>query len=133
MRNNAEHYEQARVVSWAKINETIYPELFLLYAIPNAGKRTPRQGAWLKAEGLKAGVPDICLPVARGKYHSIYIEQKVDDGRLQPQQKTWLKKLADQGNYTCASWSSEETIKILKAYLALTPESSFDTDPIQTQ
>lgn len=58
-----------------------HPELQLLYHVPNEGKRTWRTGARLKSEGLKPGVPDLCLPVARGKYHGLYVELKRRDQR----------------------------------------------------
>ena len=33
-------------------------------------------GGRLRAEGLKSGVPDLCLPSAHGEYHGLYIEMK---------------------------------------------------------
>ena len=48
--------------------------------------------------GVRAGVPDVCLPVPRGKYHGLYIEMKrADGGRLRPDQEGWLEALREQG------------------------------------
>lgn len=44
---------------WADFALTQYPELELLYHIPNEGKRSKVTGGRLKALGLKSGVPDL--------------------------------------------------------------------------
>ena len=72
--------EQRNIFEWAGLMRRAHPELQLLYHVPNEGKRTWRTGARLKSEGLKPGVPDICLPVARGKYHGLYVELKLVAG-----------------------------------------------------
>lgn len=48
-------------------------------------------GGRLRAEGLKSGVPDLCLPSAHGQYHGLYIEMKRTQGsKTTPEQKEWL-------------------------------------------
>ena len=69
-----EAQEQRALFQWAGLAEQQYPELKLLHHIPNGGKRDARTAANLKKEGVKAGVPDMCLPVARGQYHGLYKE-----------------------------------------------------------
>ncbi len=76
MQNKTELTEQQAVMEWAEYQTGRYPELKLLYHIPNEGKRSVVNGANLKKAGLKKGVPDLCLPVAKGNYHSLYIEMK---------------------------------------------------------
>lgn len=39
-------------------------------------KRDKATAVALKRQGVKAGVPDICLPVARNGYHGLHIELK---------------------------------------------------------
>lgn len=52
------------------------------HAVPNGGSRGSDKrsamiaGANMKSEGVKTGVYDLCLPVARCGYHSFYIEMK---------------------------------------------------------
>src|SRR5262245_57218105 len=48
----------------------------LCFAIPNGGARDVITAGRLKAEGVKAGVPDVCCPVARWRWHSLYLEFK---------------------------------------------------------
>ena len=81
----SESVEQQRLFLWARMQSGKYPCLTLMYHIPNEGKRSRATGGRLRAEGLKAGVPDICLPVACGGCHGLYIELKRQHGgRLLP-------------------------------------------------
>lgn len=69
-----------------------------MYHIPNGGKRGKVEAIHFKAEGVKAGVPDICLPVPRGEWHGLYIELKRrEGGRVSPEQTKWLEDLMRQG------------------------------------
>ncbi len=60
-----EHVEQVSLMRWAALTKRRRPELALLYAIPNGGDRHKAVAAKLSAEGVKSGVPDLCLPVPR--------------------------------------------------------------------
>jgi len=53
----SEHEEQVALLDWASLMSNQWPELSLLFAVPNAGKRTHATANWLRAEGMKAGVP----------------------------------------------------------------------------
>ena len=75
-----EDAEQRVIFQWAAMETAACPELWLLYAIPNGGKRAIKTAIALKAQGVKSGVPDMCLPVARGGYHGLYIELKRQKG-----------------------------------------------------
>ena len=55
------------------------------------------RGGQPKAEGVKAGVPDICLPVARRNFHGLYIEMKVGKNKQTPAQQEWDKQLSGEG------------------------------------
>ena len=66
-----EAQEQMTLFSWAAMQSGKYPELNLLYHVPNGGSRHKAEAGRLRAEGVKAGVPDLCLPVARGQYHGL--------------------------------------------------------------
>jgi hypothetical protein len=61
------------------------------HAIPNGGGRTRREAGRLKAEGVRAGVPDIFVAIARAKTHGMYIEMKSSTGRVRPEQRAWLE------------------------------------------
>lgn len=79
-KTNTESAHQKALFAQVAIHCAEYPRhahLFRwLHAIPNGGTRSMATGARMKAEGTKAGVLDIFLPVARGGYHGLYIEMK---------------------------------------------------------
>ena len=102
-----EEQEQIALMQWAKFYELTHPELCLLFHIPNGGKRSAREGARFKAAGVKAGVPDLFLPVASGEYHGLFIELKrVKGARVSPAQVRWGKDLTAQGYavFICKGW-----------------------------
>lgn len=115
-----EHREAVALMEWCRLHEARYPELRLIYAIPNGGIRQRGMAGKMKAEGVKRGVPDYHLPVARGPFHSLYIELKARGGRLTPEQKEWAQALADQGNkWVCAAgWTS--AVYFIEEYLETT-------------
>lgn len=92
-----EHSIQVELFKWAEYMSQELTELKLLHAIPNGGYRHPKTAKALKAEGVKPGVPDIFLPIARGVYHGLYIELKSKVGKLSEAQKEWQAELIKQG------------------------------------
>lgn len=113
-----ESVEQQRLLQWARLAEGAHPELRLLYHIPNEGKRSKAGGRRMVAEGLRRGVPDLCLPVARGGWHGLYIELKrTKGGRVSEEQAAWLRHLREEGYaaQVCNGW--EEAARVLEAYL----------------
>ena len=119
MRNQKEHDEQCALMQWAKVSERKYPELRLLYAIPNGGSRHITTAVKLKREGVKSGVPDLCLPVARGKYHGAYIEMKVLPNKPSKQQAVWIDDLRAQGYLSIVAYDWITAKAALEAYLGL--------------
>lgn len=113
-----EEVEQTCLFRWAAYSLGAHPELRLLHAIPNGGKRSKSEAARMKAAGVKAGVPDMFLPVARGGSHGLYIELKrIKGGRVSAEQLAWMEELTREG-YTCAvchGW--EEARKVIQSYL----------------
>jgi len=115
----SEHQEQVALFRWAEYATSAFPELNLLYAIPNGGYRHKAVAARLKAEGVKAGVPDVCLPVARGGWHGLYIEMKTERGRASKTQMQWLSALREEG-YKVAICRGWETARgLIEDYLCL--------------
>lgn len=111
----SEHDEQCALVRWFDLQ---YPALRgRLFAIPNGGHRNKATAGKLKAEGVRAGVPDLCLPVARHGFHSLYIELKAKGGRLQPSQDDWLSFLGSQGNMAVLCIGFEAAKETIEGYL----------------
>ncbi len=112
-----EHDHQKAVFTWAMANREQWPELNLLYAIPNEDKRSVERVRKLKAQGMRPGLPDLCLPTPRGDFHGLYIELKRPGGKLRPNQELWLKALAGQGYMTAVCIGADEAITTIKDYL----------------
>ena len=87
-----EDTEQMGVIDWANWNTGRYPELKLLFHIPNGGKRDAREAARFKAMGEKAGVPDLCLPVPMNGFAGLYIEMKYGKNKPTDHQKEWIAR-----------------------------------------
>lgn len=121
----SEHQHQAALIKWAALAEKKLPELRLLFAVPNGGQRSKATAGRLKAEGVKAGVPDLALPVPRGGCAACFIELKAPKdgikpaGRLTPDQRAWLDALNAAGNSAHCCWGWEAARDVLLAYLAL--------------
>lgn len=115
----SEHSIQAAFI--AKVddpaNQRRWPELAFFHAIPNGGKRMPAVAAKLNAEGLRPGVPDTHLPVARGGYLSLWIEFKRPGGTTTPEQSHWMSALQREGHkvalHTTAEGAWLETMQYL--------------------
>ena len=90
-----------------------------MYHVPNEGKRSKSAGARMKQEGLKPGVPDVCLPVAHGGFHGLYIEMKVGKNKPTDNQKEWLAGLKKQGYSTAVCYGWEAASKEILKYLNL--------------
>lgn len=113
-----EHQEQVALFEWASWMEKQIPELHLMHAIPNGGKRDKVTAARLKAEGVKPGVPDICLPVPRGDKHGLYIEMKRrKGGSVSADQLKWLDNLMRQGYECHVCRGCEEARSVILDYL----------------
>lgn len=96
--NESEHSQQMALFIWAQTQYEKWPELRKMFAIPNGGARDAATGARLKAEGVKPGVPDILLPVARQSCHGLFIEMKrVRVRRPGDTQLNWHSDLQSEG------------------------------------
>lgn len=115
-----ESEEQKALFEWISYNVGKYPALKLCYHIPNGGSRNPIEARHLKEQGVKPGVPDICLPVPSHHYTALYIELKRrHGGRVSAEQLEWLHELGRVGNLAVVARGADEAIAIIKEYLRL--------------
>lgn len=117
--NQVELGEQKALFQWAALQENAYPELKLMLHIPNEGKRSSRTGAELKRAGLKSGVPDILLPVARSGFIGLAIEMKSGQNTTTENQKSWLKNLSGEGWRCAVCWGFEAAATVISEYLGI--------------
>ena len=79
--------------------------------------KTELEAANLKRQGVKAGVPDLCLPVARNGKHGLYVEMKWQKNKTTDKQDWWLDQLRQQGYETAVCWTAEEAMDTIAKYL----------------
>jgi hypothetical protein len=109
-----EEHEQMVSAKWMDQNGIIF------YHIGNGGFRHYLEAVKLKQGGVKAGVPDFCIPVARGGYHGMYCELKRrSGGTLSERQKEWRDILIKEGYYWVEAKGSDDLIAKVKNYMEL--------------
>jgi hypothetical protein len=111
------------------MNKDAYPGLELMFAIPNGGLRDKRVASQLKAEGVKAGVLDIFLPVPKiyvdkitgnqFAYCGLFIEMKYGTNKPSPEQEEFANAVVRQGYYVALCYSWQEAVEAIKNYYAL--------------
>lgn len=114
-----ESEEQIKVIQWCKRNTHLHPELDEIFAIPNGGKRHIATASRLKLEGVKPGIPDLFLSVARRGFHGLYIEMKSMVGDLSPAQKKRIPKLKARGYAVIVCKGAAKAIHLIKSYLKI--------------
>lgn len=115
---NLEHLIQCSVIQQCRLMERKYSELRLLYAIPNGGQRHPAVAAKLKAGGVRAGVPDLCLPLPiRGSFSGLYIEMKSPDGAVSTSQKDFMELLQWAGYKAVICYSAQAAVDTIIGHI----------------
>ena len=92
------------------------PELSELYSSLNGVRLRPRQAIEQKASGMRAGVPDLHLPIGREGYLSFYLEMKVPGGTVSKIQKEVHAALRRQGNRVGVYYSAASALVALIEY-----------------
>lgn len=117
---NWEHAEQVHVVyRWDHdlCRQYDLPTIALL-AIPNSGKRSLALGQYMKAEGLRAGAPDLLLMVRRGDYAGLSIEMKRESGGIQSLEQINFERYLNSAGYKYQlCHGAEAAIACIKEYL----------------
>ena len=128
----SEHDEQVALFAMAELHQERIPELKWMYAIPNGGHRHKVVAGKLKAEGVKSGVPDICLPISSEivtneddeipgfeTYSALYIEMKIGRNKPTEKQQEWIDGLRSMGNYVEVCYSCDEAWAVIMDYLGI--------------
>lgn len=116
-REQPEAQEQRDFFNRVRSLEVLYPELQMVRS-DNAGMRTDkRTAAMAQAAGLRAGYPDIDVPLARKGHYGLHIEMKAGKNKPTQQQRWWLDRLVEEGRYCCVCYSAQEAWDVLCWYL----------------
>lgn len=122
MGGKSEDAEQIALFDWAAIAVKQYPELRWLHSIPNGANKSPRQRLIFQRTGLKSGVADICLPVARKGFMGLYVEMKGWDKNGKPGQPSknqleFGEFVTEQGYLFQVCWGFEAARSAIEGYL----------------
>lgn len=122
IRHPTEHQEQAAYFQWLQLQHSAAYDLAA--AVPNGAYKSKAAAGRFKAEGLKAGYPDILIDMPRGPYHGLRIEMKRRRKSLSAtsdEQHRWGLKLREQGFYWTICYGAEEAMSVTNEYMALGP------------
>lgn len=113
----SEHDIQVTFIKFLALLELKEPCLKLGFAVPNGGMRHAAVAGKLKAEGVKSGVPDWHLPVARKMWKGLWIEFKFNKGKLSDNQVEYIAMLRAEGHHVEVCYSAEEALAQVMRYL----------------
>lgn len=90
-----------------------------IFAIANGGHRHIAVARKLKAEGVKAGVPDIfvAVPSVEWQQSGLFIEMKRKGNRPTELQDDWHQLLRDRHYAVAVCYSADEAWRTLMQYL----------------
>lgn len=124
----SEHDTQSAFFAWASRQKL--PDIDLMHATPNGGHRNIVTATKLKAEGVKAGVPDVSWPVARGGFIGLAIEFKHGDGNPSKQQRERITALQRAGWCVLVCWCWEAAARAVMGYSGLSSVSFVGVDEL---
>lgn len=117
-----ERQEQLALVKWLEYHP-ILKNFFCKN--DNEGKRTPRQGAYLKRLGLRPGVSDIFIYYPSNTFHGLWIEMKRNKKYTKSEMNTptWIAqerfiegvKSVGYEAKMCYGW--EDGVRVIERYL----------------
>lgn len=110
----SEHLIQRALIQYLTINAR--SEIFY-FAIPNGGLRNIRVAQMMKAEGLRAGVADLCFMLPEGR--CAWLELKAAKGQLSDQQHGFKTRCRELGHFWAMARSVDEALPHLVAWNVL--------------
>lgn len=115
-----EHNEQVSLMKWWSLaHQQFGISEQLLFAIPNGGERNVIVASRLKAEGVRAGVPDLFLAHPNNEFHGLFIEMKKPKGGVvSDNQKCYLELLKCSGYAVAVCHGWIEAKQIIEDYLS---------------
>lgn len=127
-----EHGEQVALFAWAAYQRRAQgiEALAYLFAVHNQGHGDAVRGARAKAEGVRAGVSDLFLPVPGPGGAGLWIEMKKrKGGTLSAEQKAWGEAMKARGYAFMVAKGWREAAKALEMWLGFTEVGWPDGEP----
>ncbi len=114
-----EHEIQKAFFKWIDLRKGQIKCLDLFHAQANGGHRHLLTAVKLKAEGVRAGVLDTQLPVARGGFIGLAIEFKAPDANPTKEQRERAERLMCEGWCVAFCWSWESAARVTLGYVGM--------------
>ena len=113
-KNISEHRLQVQVLQYLTIKgrRDIY-----WFAVPNAGRRSMQTGQAMKAEGLRAGIADLCFLFPGG--YCAWLEMKTLHGTQSDHQKGFQAICDRLGHRYAIAKTFDQAIEVLRGWEAL--------------
>ena len=114
---------QAAIIQWARYLEPKWPEVELLHATMQPASLTKLQAWRNKAAGIKAGFPDLHLPVpivhnsTRLGIPGLWIELKAPGKAPTPMQRKRIDELKSLGHEVHVCTAPDEALDRIKDYM----------------
>ena len=110
-----ERVEHINVINWFRYQ---YPKLTRdLHHFANERRCSVQEGRMLKRMGVMKGVSDFFLAIPCNGYHGLWIELKVNEGKLSPEQVEFLARKNELGYHAIAVWGFQAATEVIKIYL----------------
>ena len=115
----SEHDEQVSLFQEMALRAKQDPRWGKAFAIPNGGLRNIIVAKKLKAEGVRAGTPDIFIPVPAGPYCGMFLEMKRRAGGVvSPEQWAFMNSMRPH-YFTAIGYGAADAIKRIADYFAM--------------
>lgn len=123
MPKGRKYYSRPITESESKLQEAVSHYLqvsygnLLFFHTPNGGFRYKKQAKNFKAQGVKAGIPDIMIIKARGDYHGFACELKVGKNKPTIIQLAVMEQLKQEGWRVHVAYSLAEFSRLFSEYM----------------
>lgn len=112
--------------------QTMIPELAFAFHPPNGGVRAKQTAYRLKQMGVRAGVPDVLIPIPRSPYIGLAIEMKYGKNKPTIHQQQYLEMFSSYGWKTAVCYDWTHAAALSCQYFSVDPES-FGLHPYEEQ
>lgn len=87
-----------------------------IFATPNQAPRSFAQANYMRAEGLRAGVPDVFVAVPCGGFPGLWIEFKCPGKKQTEAQQQWFERLRKVGYLCEVVYSATDATELVRNY-----------------
>lgn len=90
-----------------------------IFHVANERSASPQAGSLLKRKGVLAGVSDILVMKPSGGFSGLFIELKIEGGKVSPAQKKFLQVMNANNYLAVVRYGADAAIQTIKDYLMM--------------